>query len=121
MLLHRIRQGIDHYFAEGTVGRRTRIGKPVGPRTSSDVGEPGPPEVVVLKRPVPHGPPDLTMPAAIEKRFGVIIDFCNSMVDLVRLNLMSAPGAHRPAKHLVSSKADLDGQQAEPCNHPSSR
>src|SRR5215213_900032 len=112
MLLDRIPQGIDHGFPKSTIGRR--IGMPFRSSTSSDVGEPGPPEAVVLKRPMPHRPPDLSLPAAIEKRFCLSINLCNSMVDLVRLNLMSAPGAHRPAKHLVNRKADLDRQQAEP-------
>src|SRR4029453_6281880 len=107
-ILHVIGQSIYHGLASSTVRRRSKHGAPFRFRSSSYLAKPGASEAVVLERSVPHRAPPVAEPAAVEERLGFTVDFGNPVVDLVRLNLVSAPGTHRPLKHLVSLKADLD-------------
>src|SRR5512133_1129486 len=108
MLLHGIGESIDHGLASSTIRRRSQHGMPFRFSSNGYLRKPGASELVVLKRAVPHRAPRLSIPAAVEERLGFTVNFGNPVVDLVRLNLVSAPRAHRPLKHFVSLKADLD-------------
>src|SRR5829696_7309793 len=93
MLLHRICQRIDHDFSSPTKPGRLRLRTPGGPSSCGDLGQPSPPEIVVLPGPVPHRPPHLTPAPAVEERLSFTLDLCRPVMDLIPLNLVPAPGA----------------------------
>src|SRR4029453_6494565 len=118
MLLHGVRQCIDHGLPPLTIAWCVGIWMPHGPTSSGDLSQPGLPEPVILPGPVPHRSPHLSLPAAVEEKLSFTLDLRNAMVDLVRLNPMSTPTAGRPPKDLLRSKADLGGQQPQSLHDP---
>src|SRR5215211_8862890 len=112
-MLDGISQRIDHSLPTSAIGRRIRIGTPIRTGSSSNLGQPGSSEVVILKGAVPHRSPDPTTPTAIEKRLSLILYLGNAVVDLVRPNLVSAPHTDRPSQRLALHKADLDWKQVK--------
>src|SRR6478672_6070509 len=105
MLLDSIRQSIDHGLSPGGVSGCSGIATPSRANSRCDLSQPSPAEVVIFKGAVPHRSPHLTLPTAIQERFGLARNLCHSMMDLVCLNVMPTPHAQRPSAYLVGAEA----------------